>query len=305
MTERITEVAIGATRAEGGTRTRSYRVGGASALPDMGDAGARPLVALEICDDPALWPAVVLDEVGDLAGDLAGWAKAAEERWGADLVRLVLTSTRRRGFDDPASAGRAVEEVLAATGLPLIVEGSIDPALDTGVFRRCGEAGEGERLLLGTAEAERYRSVAAAALAYGHAVVAQTPIDINLAKQLNILLRETGVPHDRIVIDPYTGALGYGFEYSYSVMERVRTAALAGDADLAMPMISAAQDSLTVKEVREAPEEERAETAVQWEFYAAFAAAVAGAGIVCVRHPRTVGVLREAIADLWGGEGWR
>jgi acetyl-CoA decarbonylase/synthase complex subunit delta len=247
----------------------------------------------------------VLDEVGDLAGDLAGWARAAEERWGADLVRLVLTSTRRRGFDDPAAAGRAVEEVLAATGLPLVVEGSIDPALDTEVFRRCGEAGEGERLLLGTAEAERYRSVAAAALAYGHAVVAQTPIDINLAKQLNILLRETGVPHDRIVIDPYTGALGYGFEYSYSVMERVRTAALAGDDDLAMPVISAAQDSLAVREVREAQEGERTETAVRWEFYAAFSAAVAGAGIVCVRHPRTVGMLREAVADLWGGEEWR
>jgi acetyl-CoA decarbonylase/synthase complex subunit delta len=305
MTERITEVAVGATRTEGGTRTRSYRVGGAAALPGMGDAGARPLVALEICDDPALWPAVVLDEVGDLAGDLAGWARAAEERWSADLVRLVLTSTRRRGFDDPAAAGRAVEEVLAATGLPLVVEGSIDPALDTEVFRRCGEAGEGERLLLGTAEAERYRSVAAAALAYGHAVVAQTPIDINLAKQLNILLRETGVPHDRIVIDPYTGALGYGFEYSYSVMERVRTAALAGDDDLAMPVISAAQDSLAVREVREAPEGERTEMAVRWEFYAAFSAAVAGAGIVCVRHPRTVGMLREAVADLWGGEEWR
>ena len=136
--------------------------------------------------------------------------------------------------------------------LPLIIEGSNDQAIDSEVFRRCGEAGEGERLLLGTAEAGRYRSIAAAALAYGHAVIAQSPIDINLAKQLNILLREIGVPEDQIVIDPYTGALGYGFEYSYSVMERIRTSALKGDADLAMPIISGASDTLTIKEVREA-----------------------------------------------------
>ena len=135
-----------------------------------------------------------------------------------------------------------MEEVLGATGLPLVIEGSNDPELDTEVFLRCGEAGEGERLLLGTAEAGRYRSVAAAAVAYHHAVIAQSPIDINLAKQLNILLREIGVPNDQIVIDPYTGALGYGFEYSYSVMERIRYSALKGDTDLAMPVISGAPD---------------------------------------------------------------
>ncbi len=195
-------------------------------------------------------------------------------------------------------------------GIPQIVEGSSEPAIDSEVFRRCGEAGEGERLLLGTAEADRYRSVAAAALAYGHVVIAQSPIDVNLAKQLNILLRETGVPRDRIVIDPYTGALGYGFEYSYSVMERIRLAALAGDADLAMPMISAAVDSLNVKEVREAAPEERDDTAVAWEFYTALSALIAGADIVCVRHPKTVGRLKQALAALRaapqpGGEAWR
>jgi len=96
-----------------------------------------------------------------------------------------------------------------------------------------GRAGQGERLLLGTAEAGHYRSIAAAALAYHHALIAQSPIDVNLAKQLNILLKEIGVPHDQVIIDPYTGALGYGFEYSYSAMERIRFAALKGDTDLA------------------------------------------------------------------------
>ena len=137
--------------------------------------------------------------------------------------------------------------------------------------------------------------VAAAALAYGHLVIAQSPIDVNLAKQLNILLRETGVPEDRIVIDPYTGALGYGFEYSYSVMERIRLAALAGDGDLAMPMISAPTDTLTIREVREAVPEEQDAMAVAWEFYTAYSAFVAGASIVCVRHPLTVERLKKVL----------
>ncbi|MDD1657762.1 MAG: acetyl-CoA decarbonylase/synthase complex subunit delta [Methanomicrobiales archaeon] len=300
----IGRVVLGATRGEGGTRSVQYCIGGSRDLPFLPDevpCGKRPLIAFEICDDPALWPPVVREQVGDLAGDPAAWAREAEKAYGADLVRLHLTSTHRRQVADLEGVKRTVESVLAATTLPLIIEGSGDPAIDSDVFQRCGEAGAGERLLLGTAEADRYRSIAAAALAYGHAVIAQSPIDINLAKQLNILLREIGVPADRIVIDPYTGALGYGFEYSYSVMERIRFAALKGDADLAMPVLSAAPDSLTVREVRDAAPAERQERALSWEFHAAFPAAVAGADIVCVRHPLSVKRVRDACSALSAG----
>jgi len=300
----IDEVTLGATAKEGGTRSVSYRVGGWTALPFLGPLppGVRsPLVALEVCDDPRTWPAVVTRDLGDLTHDVAAWAREAERQFSADLVRLVLTTTRDRSFSDFPAVGRTVDAVLSATTLPLIIEGSSEPELDREVFQRCGEAGAGERLLLGTAEADRYRSVAAAALAYGHSVSAQSPIDINLAKQLNILLREIGVPHDRIVIDPYTGALGYGFEYSYSVMERIRDAALKGDRDLAMPMISQAPDSLTVKEVRDTPPESQREIAVRWEFGFALSAAIAGADIVSVRHPETVRLLKGAFADLLAG----
>ncbi len=291
----IREVRLGATRAEGGTRNVSYVIGGERDLPFSVRGPERFLVALEICDDPRFWPPVVRDYVGDLANDTGEWARAAERTYGADLVRLNFTSTKQRGFHAFDAIAATTEVVLAATSRPLIVEGSNEPELDSEVFRRCGEAGEGERLLLGTAEADRYRSVAAAALAYGHAVVAQSPIDVNLAKQLNILLRETGVPQDRIVIDPYTGPLGYGFEYSYSVMERIRLAALAGDADLAMPMISAPTDTLSTREVREAAPADQEEMAVAWEFYTAYASLVAGASIVCVRHPLTVAKLKDAL----------
>jgi acetyl-CoA decarbonylase/synthase complex subunit delta len=229
------------------------------------------------------------------------WARKADKEYGADLLRLHLTSTKKRGFSETAGVRSTIEEVLQATSLPLIIEGSNEPAIDSEVFSACGEAAAGEKVLLGTAEADRYRSVAAAALAYGHGVIAQSPIDINLAKQLNILLHEIGVPHDRIVIDPFTGTLGYGFEYSYSVMERIRTSALKGDSDLAMPIISAAVDSLNVKEVREAPEQVRDETAVMWEFCVAFSAAIAGAEMVCVRHPGTIAKLKTAFFQLSGG----
>jgi acetyl-CoA decarbonylase/synthase complex subunit delta len=276
-------------------------VGGATNLPFLEGATEMPRIALEICDDPDNWSPIVLSYIGDVTRDAGEWAKKAETVYGADLVRLHLTSTRKRDFSNVQGLRGTIENVLQGTGLPLIIEGSNEPTRDSEVFSACGEAAAGERVLLGTAEADRYRSVAAAALAFGHAVIAQSPIDINLAKQLNILLHEIGVPHDRIVIDPFTGTLGYGLEYSYSVMERIRTAALKGDTDLAMPMISAAADSLNIKEVREAPEEVRDETAVMWEFCAAFSAAIAGAEIVCVRHPRTLEKLKTAFLQLAGG----
>jgi acetyl-CoA decarbonylase/synthase complex subunit delta len=296
----IGEVILGATRNDGGTRKISYRIGGGTALPfiETGVASLSPLVAFEICDNPQYWPPIIQKYCGDVVGDVAQWARAAETVYGADLVRLYLTSTRQRDFSDIASAGKTVEEVLRATAIPLIIEGSNEPKIDSEVFRVCGEVAQGERLLLGTAEAGRYRSIAAAALAYNHSLIAQSPIDINLAKQLNILLREIGVQRDHIVIDPYTGTLGYGFEYSYSAIERIRFAALKGDTDLAMPMICSAIDSLTIKEVREADPAVQDEMAVKWEFYTAIAAAAAGAEVVCVRHPGTVGMLKKAFADM-------
>ncbi|MEN6395969.1 MAG: acetyl-CoA decarbonylase/synthase complex subunit delta [Methanoregula sp.] len=299
-TSTVGEVVLGATKSDGGTRSRSYRIGGGTTLPFMekNSTSFSPLIAFEICDDSRYWSSIVNEFCGDLIHEPGAWAKTAETTYGADLVRLCLTSTRQRDFSDITTLGKTVETVLSSTTLPLIIEGSNEPKIDSEVFLKCGETGQGERLLLGTAEAGRYRSIAAAALAYNHSIIAQSPIDINLAKQLNILLKEIGVPKDHIVIDPYTGALGYGFEYSYSAMERIRFSALKGDADLAMPMICAPSDSLTVKEVREADINERNAVAVEWEFATSLAAAIAGAEIVCVRHPDTVKRLKTAFTGL-------
>ncbi len=295
----IQTVTIGATKQEGGTRSVSYEIGGDNGLPFMNRSGKKPLIAYEICDDTVIWPQVVRDAMPQGISDPASWAAYGEKTLKPDCIRLNLTSTRKPNFSDFASISATVESVLAATTLPLIIEGSADPAIDSEVYVRCGEAGQGERLVLGTAEADRYRSVAAAAMAYDHIIIAQTPIDVNLAKQLNILLRETGIPDNRIIIDPYTGALGYGFEYTYSTMERIRFAALKGDDDLAMPIVSAPADSLTVKEIRES--DSPSEIAVSWERATAVASAIAGAAILVVRHPGTVQPLRTAIDALWEG----
>jgi acetyl-CoA decarbonylase/synthase complex subunit delta len=300
----ITEVQLGATKTDGGTRRLSYRIGGGKTLPflEKTPGSSAPLIAFEVCDNPQFWSPIVLNYCGDTVNDCGEWARAAETEYGADLVRLYLTSTRQRDFSDMASVGKTIETVLSSTSLPLIIEGSNEPKIDSEVFLKCGEAGQGERLLLGTAEAGRYRSIAAAAMAYNHSVIAQSPIDVNLAKQLNILLKEIGLFRDHIVIDPYTGSLGYGFEYSYSAMERIRFAALKGDNDLAMPIICSAIDTLTVKEVREAEPALQDDIAVQWEFTTGLAAAAAGSEIICVRHPRTIPLLKKAFASLKAGK---
>jgi acetyl-CoA decarbonylase/synthase complex subunit delta len=296
----IGTVVLGATESEGGTRRISYRIGGGTTLPFLENdvSSPSPLIAFEVCDYLPFWSPIVKNYCGDLVNNLAEWTKTADTAYKADLIRLHLTSTRQRNFSDIPAVGKTVETVLSASSLPLIIEGSNEPKIDSEVFLRCGESGQGERLLLGTAEASHYRSIAAAALAYNHSVIAQSPIDVNLAKQLNILLKEIGVPRDHIIIDPYTGALGYGFEYSYSAMERIRFSALKGDADLAMPVICSAADTLNIKEVREADPAVQDAVAVSWEFYTGIAAAAAGAEIICVRHPKTIGMLREAFAGM-------
>jgi acetyl-CoA decarbonylase/synthase complex subunit delta len=296
----IGEVLLGATKAEGGTRRVSYRIGGGTTLPflEKGTSSPSPLIAFEVCDYPPFWSPIIRNYCGDLVNNLAEWIKTADTTYKADLIRLHLNSTRQRNFSDIPAVGKTVETVLSSSSLPLIIEGSNEPKIDSEIFQRCGEAGEGERLLIGTAEASHYRSIAAAALAYNHSLIAQSPIDVNLAKQLNILLKEIGVQRDHIVIDPYTGALGYGFEYSYSAMERIRFAALKGDTDLSMPIICSAVDTLNIKEVREADPAMQDKVAISWEFYTGIAAAAAGAEIICVRHPETIGMLRQAFASL-------
>jgi acetyl-CoA decarbonylase/synthase complex subunit delta len=212
----VRTVTIGATPEEGGTRSRSVTVGGEKALPFMhfeAEVQNKPVVAIEIKDRrPDDWSPLLLETWGEVVDDPAAWAKAAEEA-GVDLLQLSLSATDRDGNETtPEAAVAAVKAVLEASGLPLIVFGPGQAELDNALLVPIADATKGERILLGICEDKNYRTIVAAAMANDHLVNARTPMDVNLAKQLNILISDMNMPLDRIVMDPTTGALGYGIE---------------------------------------------------------------------------------------------
>jgi acetyl-CoA decarbonylase/synthase complex subunit delta len=304
----IREVTIGATADEGGTRTGTVTVGGQSTLPFLhfeGEMPNPPVIAIEVQDSfPADWSPVLLEAWGDVVNDPATWAKTAEEL-GADIVMLKLRGTDGDGNPTTAQqAAAAIKAILAATGLPIIVRGPGQAEADNELLVAVAEAAPGERLALGLCEDKNYRTIVAGALAHDHLVISSSPIDVNLAKQLNILISDMRLPLERVLMDPTTGALGYGLEYTYSVMERLRIAALTGDGMTQQPMVCfVGEESWRQKESRAAEGVPEAwgdikKRGIAWEIVTATALLESGADIVVLRHPKTVGVIRETINQL-------
>jgi acetyl-CoA decarbonylase/synthase complex subunit delta len=304
----IREVILGATAADGGTRTRTVTVGGETTLPFLhfeGEIPNPPVIAIEIQDGyPADWSPVLLQAWGDVVNDAAAWAKEAEGL-GADVIVLKLRGAD--GDGNPTSVEQAAattKAVLGATGLPIVVRGPGQAEKDNELLVAVAEAAPGERLGLGLCEDKNYRTIVAAALAHGHLVISSSPIDVNLAKQLNILISDMRLPLERVLMDPTTGALGYGLEYTYSVMERLRVAALTGDGMTQQPMICfVGEESWRQKESRAAegvPAEwgDIEKRSTTWETVTATALLESGADIVVLRHPKTVGVIRDTINKL-------
>jgi acetyl-CoA decarbonylase/synthase complex subunit delta len=265
----------------------------------------RPAVAIEIKDHrPDDWSALLLGAWGEDVNDPVKWAKAAESV-GADLIQLTLSLTDKDGKPtSPESAVKAVKEVLAATGLPLMVFGPGQAEADNNMLVAVAEATKGERLVLGIAEDKNYRTIIATAMANGHLVNARSPMDVNLAKQLNILISDMGMPLDRVLMDPTTGALGYGIEYGYSAMERLRQAALQGDAMTQLPiLVTPGFEAWKTKEAKveagvPAAWGDWLERSINWETLTAMTLIEAGADIVVLRHAESVRRVKSAIADL-------
>ncbi|MBT3315451.1 MAG: CO dehydrogenase/CO-methylating acetyl-CoA synthase complex subunit beta [Anaerolineae bacterium] len=306
----VREIQIGATAADGGTRTSIAKVGGETAMPFMDFEGAmpnKPLIAIEIKDRrPDDWSELLLKEWGDALNDPGTWAKAAEEA-GADLLQMTLSLTDVDGNPTkPEAAVAAVRKVLDTTGLPLMVFGPGQVDIDNELMVPIADAFKGERLLLGLCEDKNYRTIVASAMANGHLVNARTAMDVNLAKQLNILINDMGLPLDRIIMDPTTGALGYGFEYGYSVMERLRMAALQGDSMTQMPMlVTPGEECWKTKEAKvgtDIPETwgDWLERSITWETLTSVMLLEAGADIVTLRHPESLRRTGQAINDLMG-----
>jgi acetyl-CoA decarbonylase/synthase complex subunit delta len=298
----VRTVTIGATAAEGGTRAKSVTVGGQTAMPYLhyeAPMPNKPVIAIEIKSrKPDDWSPLLAEVWGEAMADPAQWAKKAEEA-GADLIVLALTLA-----DSPEDAVKAVKSVLSASGLPLIVWGPGQVEKDNELLVPVSEATKGEKIVLGICEDKNYRTIVATAMANGHLVEARTPMDVNLSKQLNILVSDMGMPKDRILMDPTTGALGYGIEYGYSVMERLRLAALQGDAMTQLPMIvTPGFEAWKTKEAKvgegvpEAWGDWKAR-AINWETVTAIALVESGADIVVLRHPESVKRVKDAVGEL-------
>ncbi len=306
----VREITLGATEADGGTRTRRVTVGGQTTLPFLsleGDIGHRPVIAVEIQDRrPEDWSPLLKQAWGQVMDDPARWARAAEER-GADLIALRLSLEDANG--EPNNAERArntVRRVLDATGLPLIVLGPGQVDADNELLVAVAEEASGERVALGLCEEKNYRTIVAGALAHDQLVVATTAMDVNLAKQLNILISDMGLPLDRILMDPTCAAVGYGIEYGYSVMERLRLAALQGDGMTQLPMVVAVgHEAWRQKEAKVGEDVPEAwgdweERAVNWETVTAASLVESGADMLLLRHPESMRRIQAMIDELWG-----
>jgi acetyl-CoA decarbonylase/synthase complex subunit delta len=304
----VRTVTLGATKAEGGTRSHTITVGGEKAMPYMhfeSEMPHKPVVGMEIRDRrPDDWSPLLLETWKDVVDDPALWAKAAEQA-GADLIVMYLSLTDRSGKPtSPEGAVASVKAVLSATGLPLIVFGPGQAELDNTLLVAVAEATKGERLVLGICEDKNYRTIVATAMANGHLVNARTPMDVNLSKQLNILITDMGLPPDRVLMDPTTGALGYGIEYGFSVMERLRLAALQGDSNTQSPMlVTPGFEAWKTKESKVGEGVPAAwgdwlGRAIFWETLTATTLLESGADIVVLRHPESVKQVKAAIEAL-------
>jgi acetyl-CoA decarbonylase/synthase complex subunit delta len=304
----VNQVTIGAGKSDGGTRGRTVTIGGARAVPWMayeGAVGNRPAVAVEVWDAGAeAWPEELRKQYGAALGDPAAWARKAVES-GADLICLKLAGIHPDGANRSADqAVAAVKAVLAAVDVPLMVWGCGVDDKDNAVLPKCSEAAKGENCLFGMITQKNYRTLVAACLADGHKLAAESPLDINIAKQTNILAHDVGFPLENIVIFPQTAALGYGSEYVYSIMERGRLAGLGGDPLLSQPVLcDAGAEAWRTKEATASAEVlpgtgPAAERGVLWETLTATNCLQSGADLLILRHPQAVAAVRRALDRL-------
>jgi len=306
---RVSVVHIGATKEEGGTRSGVIKIGGEATLPCLfneGNIPFRPVVAFEVWDvEPTDWPEELIKVYGEVLKNPISWAEKCVKDFKAQVLCIKLTGAHPDfGNKSPEEEANLISNILKKVSVPLIILGSGDDAKDNVVLPACSFAAKGERCLIGEAVQDNYKTLTAAALADGHSLVAQSPIDINIAKQLNILISDMGLPLERIVINPTIGALGYGLEYAYSIMERARLAALAGDKTVGSPFIClVGQESWRAKEAKAdfsefpswGPESERG---IIWEIITGTALIQAGADLLVMRHPKAIEKVNKYIDRL-------
>lgn len=291
-----------------GQGDKSFVVGGETAFPFYtfeGEMPHEPRFGLEVLDIvPDDWAPHLTEVYGDAINDPGDWAKKCVEL-GADLIQVYLQGTdpndKNLGADH---ALEAVGKVVEAVDVPVSVWGTANHDKDIEVLRAVAEKFTGKRLCIGPVEEGDHKQLGAACLAYKHVAIASSPIDINLAKQLNVLLGNLGVTNENILIDPTVGGLGYGLEYSYSVIERARTAALTQqDERLQFPMYcNLGKEVWKTKEAKLPDGEMNLGQArprgILMEATTASALLAAGADILIMRHPEALKLARQMMREM-------
>jgi len=198
-----------------GKGDKAVTVGGETCYPFYqfeGEMPNKPRIAMEIWDtEPEEWPEAVIEPFKEVLSDPAAWAKKCVVEYGAEMIVLQLKSTDPNDKDaSPGEAAATVKKVLDAIDVPLIVWGTANVEKDEIVLKKISEECQGANLIIGPVEDKNHKGIGAAAMGFGHTIISSSPIDVNLAKQVNILLENLGMPMDRVIVDPTTGG-GHGF----------------------------------------------------------------------------------------------
>ncbi len=292
-----------------GKGDKAVTIGGETAYPFYlfeGEMPHPPRIAMEVWDcPPDDWPEAALEPFTGVTDDPVAWAKKCINDYGAEMIALQLISTDPNGLNRGAEeAAQVVKKVADAIDVPLIVWGTANHDKDTEVLRRVCELCQERNLIVGPAEEANHKKIGAAAIGYHHTVIASTPIDINLAKQLNILLGNLGVPNELLLMDPTVSSIGYGIEYCYSVIERIRMAGLTQqDENLQLPLIcNLAKEVWKTKEVH-LPDDElnmgnARKRGILTEAMSAMVLLLAGGDIIIMRHPEAIKLIKDIVAEL-------
>jgi acetyl-CoA decarbonylase/synthase complex subunit delta len=297
-TSKINTVTIGATSEEGGTRTSTVTVGGQTTLPFLtfeGDIPNRPVIAGYVSDTPPDWPDVLMNAIGKEINSPTEWAQKCVEEYGVSLISLKMVGADPSGKNaSPSECAKVVQDVLKAVKVPLIIWGCGDDEKDNLVLPECSQAARGENCLIGSAKESNYRTVVAICQADRHKIISEAPVDINIGKQVNILLQDAGFNLQDVVMFQTTAALGYGLDYVYTILERARITGLKGDKLMAAPQIcDVGGETWRIKEAVAdediLPGWGRLEKrGPMWEAVCAAAYLQAGADIIVMAHPEAI-----------------
>lgn len=305
---KVVEVKLGATKSEGGTRGKSLVIGGETApafysferpMPN------RPVVTMDVFDMKVPLAKAVKMHVKEVLEDPAAWAKLAVEKFGADMITVHLISIDPLLKNaSPQEAVKTVEQVMQAVDVPLVIGGCGDPTKDAEMFEAVAETFAGERFLISSITRDMdIEKCAKFVKKHGHAALSFTPMDLNLARELNRILYDF-LPKEDIVMDLTTAALGYGLDYAFTNMERARLAALMGDPELAHPMSSGTTNAWAAREawLEMTPEwEPRELRGPLWEVTTALTLLLAGVDLFMMMHPAAVKTLKDTASQLLSG----